>query len=66
MVDSIKYWCVQTGLLEDDGGSGNMKLTGFAKDGLTDFVRRYLTGKSRLEIHRAALLACLWELEERS
>lgn len=49
MVDSIKYWCVQTGLLEDDGGSGNMRLTEFAK--------------SSPEIRRAALLACLRELE---
>lgn len=31
MVDSIKYWCVQTGLLEDDGVNGNMCLTDFAK-----------------------------------
>ena len=99
MVDSIKYWCVQTGLLEDDGGSGNMRLTEFAKyifgkrsgegvdpyleddatiwllhynlvataaestwsvvfnhlnkpeftkDGLADFVKRYLTGKASI------------------
>ena len=31
MVDSIKYWCVQTGLLCDAATSGDMQLTEFAK-----------------------------------
>lgn len=31
MVDSIKYWCLQTGLIEDGQESGAMQLTNFGK-----------------------------------
>ena len=31
MVESIKYWCMQTGLLEDGATSGDLQLTSFAE-----------------------------------